>query len=314
LKIFNNTNFKGGTEDLDMNLSKTVLKENYLEKFVDTFTEALQTACRKTFKSLSIDNKIKKKKSVPRWTDNLTTMRKKTNALRRLYQRTRNNGELRESRKQKYFEAKKKYQFEIRKEKFTSWKENCNVTSSSNPWSRVYKLATGKVRSNTIMTTLRKPDGTETSSILETMNIMLDHLITVDREEEEETFYHKNIRKMIEEAIQTCDIEFTQGDIKQTIESFNRKNAPGSDGITSGIYLRAFNKFPRVVKAIYNQCLKRGCFPRRWKIAKIIPITKPGKENSTDPSKCRPITLLYIGGKILEKLLINRINHHIYRN
>ena len=188
------------------------------------------------------------------------------------------------------------------------------MTSSSNPWSQVYKLATGKVRSKSIMTTLRKPDGTETSSILETMNIMLDHLITVDREEEE-TCYNKNIRKMIEELIQTCDdIEFTQGEIKQTIESFNSKKAPGLNGITSGIYLRAFNKFHRVVKAIFYQCLKIGCFPRRWKIAKIIPITKPGKENSMDPSKYLPISLLNIGGKILEKLLINRINHHIYRN
>jgi hypothetical protein len=33
-----------------------------------------------------------------------------------------------------------------------------------------------------------------------------------------------------------------------------------------------------------------------------------------DPSKYRPISLLNIGGKILVKLLINRINHHIYRN
>ena len=107
LKIFNNTNFKGGTDDLDKNLSKTVLKENDLEKFVDTFTEALETARRKTFKTLSAENKIKMKKSVPWWTDNLTTMRKKTNALRRLYQITRNNEELRESRKQKYFETKK---------------------------------------------------------------------------------------------------------------------------------------------------------------------------------------------------------------
>jgi phosphatidate phosphatase PAH1 len=227
-----------------------------LEKFIDTFAEALQTARRKPFKTLSTDNKINKKKSVPWWTDNLTTMQKKKNALRRVYQRTRNNEKLRESRKQKYFEGKKKYQFEIRKEKFNSWKEYCNVTSSSNPWSQVYKLATGKVRSNTIMTTLRKPYGTETSSISETMKIMLHHLITVDREEE--NYYHKNIRKMNEEPIQTSDdIEFTQGEIKQTIESFNGKKARGLDGITSGIYLRTFNKFPRVVPAIYNQCLKR---------------------------------------------------------
>jgi hypothetical protein len=43
---------------------------------------------------------------------------------------------------------------------------------------------------------------------------------------------------MIQKPIQTCDnIEFTQGEIKQTIESFNGKKAPGLDGITSGIYL-----------------------------------------------------------------------------
>jgi hypothetical protein len=89
-----------------------------------------------------------------------------------------------------------------------------HVTSSSNPWSQVYKLATGKVRSDTIITTLKKPDGTETSSILETMNIMLNHLITLDREEE--TYYHKTTRKMIEEPIRTCDdIEFTQGEINK---------------------------------------------------------------------------------------------------
>jgi hypothetical protein len=85
------------------------------------------------------------------------------------------------------------------------------------------------------------------------------------------------------------------------------------DGITSGgIFLRKFNKFPRLVTAIYNQCLKRGCFPRRWKTEKIIPITNAGKENSMEPSKYRPISLLNIGGNVLEKLLINRINHHMY--
>jgi len=62
----------------------------------------------------------------------------KINALRRQYQRTRNDEELRERRKRKYFE-KKKYQNEIKQEKFNSWKEYCIVTSSVNPWSQVYK-------------------------------------------------------------------------------------------------------------------------------------------------------------------------------
>ena len=54
------------------------------------------------------------------------------------------------------------------------------------------------------MATLRKSDGTETSNILETLGLMLEHLSTRDREEEE-TYYQKNIRKMIEKPIQTSD-------------------------------------------------------------------------------------------------------------
>jgi hypothetical protein len=108
-------------------------------------------------------------------------------------------------------------------------------------------------------------------------------------------------------------IEFTQGEIKQKIGSFNSKKAPGIDGITSGIFLRTFNIFPKLVRAINNQCIKRGCFPRRWKTAKIIPITISSKENSRNPFKYCPISLLNIGRKVLEKLLLTRINHYMQK-
>jgi hypothetical protein len=41
---------------------------------------------------------------------------------------------------------------------------------------------------------------------------------------------------------------------------------------------------------------------------------KPGKEECNDVSKYRPISLLNIGGKLLERLMINRILFHIYSN
>ena len=310
-KMNTNKSTEGGVEELDRHLSTIILTENDLEQQVDKFAEAIQSACNRTFQTTNTGKKNRTKKSVPWWTESLTIMRKRVNAHRRLYQRTRNDEEHRERRKQTYVEEKK-YQAEIKKEKFNSWKEYCNVEASTNPWSQVYKLAAGKTRANNIMTTLRKPDGSETSSIQETMNVLLDQLFTEDRED---TLHHKLIRKNIEEPIGTSDdLDFSREEIQHTIESFSDKKAPGIDGITGGIYLRTFNTFPRLATAIYNQCLKRGCFPKRWKIAKIIPIIKPGKEKSRDPSKYRPISLLNIGGKVLEKLLINRINHYMYKH
>ena len=97
------------------------------------------------------------------WTDNLTLMGKKVNACRRLFQRTRKDEVVRENGKKNYLEAKRRYQEGIKKEKLNSWKEFCNLAACINPWSQVYKLAAGKTLANSIMTTLRKQDGSETS-------------------------------------------------------------------------------------------------------------------------------------------------------
>ena len=72
-----------------------------------------------------------------------------------------------------------------------------------------------------------------------------------------------------------------------------------------------FERFPRLVTSLYNGCLRKGCIPKRWKKARIIPLTKPGKGNCNDTSKYRLISLLNVGGKVLEKLLISRIMYFL---
>jgi hypothetical protein len=80
------------------------------------------------------------------------------------------------------------------------------------------------------------------------MNVLLDYLFTEDRDEET---LHKNIRKNIKEPTDTSDnVEFSREEIKHTIDSFNHKKATGTDRITSGIYQRTFNIFPRAITVI----------------------------------------------------------------
>jgi len=71
-------------------------------------------------------------------------MRKRTNALRRRYQRKRKHEGLREQRKTIYLAEKARYEATIKREKIQSWKEYCNLRTSSNPWKEVYKLAAEK--------------------------------------------------------------------------------------------------------------------------------------------------------------------------
>jgi len=66
-----------------------------------------------------------------------------------------------------------------------------------------------------------------------------------------------NIRRLAKPIETTDDREFTQDKVKQTIESFNPRKAPGPDGITSEILKLAFKSIPKTVTSIYNECLKR---------------------------------------------------------
>ena len=144
------------------------------------------------------------------------------------------------------------------------------------------------------------------------MKFMIEQHIQEDIAQDD-TDHHMNIIRLTQKPIETTDDrEITQNEVRHIIEGFNPRKVPEPDGNTSEILIFVFKIIPTAVTSIYNECLRRGCFPENWKITKIIPVTKPDKEDSQDPSKYRPISL-NIGGKILEKLLINRIMHHIHK-
>ena len=76
------------------------------------------------------------------------------------------------------------------------------------------------------------------------------------------------------------------------------------DGLRSEILLRVFRSFPSFLTEVYNKCLKEGRFPRQWKNSSIVAIVKPGKQDNRDALKYRPISLLNVPGKVLDRLKI----------
>ena len=57
---------------------------------------------------------------------------------------------------------------------------------------------------------------------------------------------------------------------------------------------------------VFNEVWVSGKFPTSWKQATIIPISKPGKDN-TDPSNYRPIALTSCLYKTLERIINTRL-------
>lgn len=66
------------------------------------------------------------------------------------------------------------------------------------------------------------------------------------------------------------------------------------------------------VLAIINACLRLSYFPKYWKNAVIITIPKPGKDHKF-PQNYRPISLLPSFSKILERIILTRLQAEINR-
>ena len=120
---------RGGIEGQDEHLSQKVSAAPCMETVIEGFQEALETACRISFRIRNISQKAPLNKSVPWWTQILTILRKKLNAQRRKFLRARNIHDLRDHRKEQYVATKAEYAAAIRKERYTSWKEYCTMTS-----------------------------------------------------------------------------------------------------------------------------------------------------------------------------------------
>jgi len=100
-------------------------------------------------------------------------------------------------------------------------------------------------------------------------------------------------------------------ELSEVISNLNPKKAPGIDCLAPPIIQRAFSVIPDLFLHLYNACLSQGTFPDIWKIAIIRPLLKPGRDR-TSPSSYRPISLLPVLGKILDRLLLNRLRWYLY--
>ena len=178
----------------------------------------------------------------------------------------------------------------------------------------MYKLASGKMQNKTTLSTFKTKNGAYTTNIVSTMEHMMEYFIPEDSNSCD-SVHQKTIRQLAVEPLDTPeDVEFTKEEVLAVLEKLDPSKAPGEDGLTSEILLRIFKLFPTFFTKTFNECLRKGHFPKHWKSSIINPIVKPGKEGSKEVNKYRPISLLNIGGKVLEKLLIDRINHHAFSN
>jgi hypothetical protein len=94
----------------------------------------------------------------------------------------------------------------IRRKKIKSWKEFCNVTSATNPWNAIYKMAGGKTKRATHIISLRLQDGSLATNLQDTIPQIIQKLAPDDNQEDD-TETNRQIRTLTLTPIDTEDEE-----------------------------------------------------------------------------------------------------------
>lgn len=112
----------------------------------------------------------------------------------------------------------------------------------------------------------------------------------------------KNVEPNLDAATYTTPIE-----LKAIIRRLKTSKAPGIDGIQNILLKKLPLQAIVLLTKTINGCIKIGYFPTAFKCAKVLPIPKPGKDPKL-PTSYRPISLLSSLGKVLERVILARLN------
>ena len=95
-------------------------------------------------------------------------------------------------------------------------------------------------------------------------------------------------------------------EINEELNCLNENKAPGYDDIEVFMLKRGEEASMRILLNLFNKFWGNGRYPKGWNIAMIIPVPKL-KKTSLDISQFRPIALLPVIGKMMERIITRRL-------
>ena len=135
----------------------------------------------------------------------------------------------------------------------------------------------------------------------------------MDNLEEMDKFLEKhNLLRLNQEEIENINRPITSTEVETLIKSLPTNKSPGPDGFTGEVYRTFREELTPILLKLFQNVAEGGTHPNSFYEATITLTPKPVKD-ITKKENWRPISLMNIDAKILNKILANRIQQHIQR-
>ena len=135
----------------------------------------------------------------------------------------------------------------------------------------------------------------------------------MDNLEEMDKFLEKqNLPRLNQEEIENINRPNTSTQIETVTKNLPKNKSPGPDGFTGKVCQTFTEELTPILLKLFQNIAERGTLPNSFYEATITLISKPEKD-VTKKENYRPISLMNIDEKILNKILAKKIQQHIKR-
>ena len=264
---------------------------------LDDLTGLMNEAITKAYHESCKERKKSGKNKPEWWNENLTRLKREAGKARKKYLRQPNE----ENRIDKN-RTEHSYRNELAKVKSQSWREYCSRTEDITAVAKLHKLMkNGRMAE---IGTLRKSDGTYTTTTAETLTELLDVLLPVKEHDEQhnvDNFFNQGNTTLTEEILGGIINDTT---VRAAVKKFDPYKSPGTDGIYPALLQKGIDTLLPFLVKIFRLSLKSGRLSKHWLTIKTVFIPKPGKTDYTVAKSYRPISLMSFVVKTLERLLL----------
>ena len=173
---------------------------------------------------------------------------------------------------------------------------------SSNDWWKYLKPFIKSSSSSGIPMLLK--DDIIYSNDIEKANILNDHFIGQTNLQDN----NKELPKLniSDNTPSIHGIKLNPNEVKDILQNLQIGKSSGPDGINNRILKELSSELANPLCSLFNSSLSSGSFPSSWKEANVTPIFK--KDDASNVSNYRPISLLNTIGKVMEKL----VHKHVF--